>query len=250
MDLPDAADGPMPDAGMKPPSPQSCKALFDDNPALSSGAYTLRTADGTAYQAYCDMTTDGGGWTLVMKIDGTAASSQLGYDGALWTNTATLKAEQVDTSHVEAKYRAFNEVEFSQVRIVMVEAQSAAMTLAVSGSSVLHLMRGPFVQIARPRQDWLALLPGAIVQPNCNQGGINNYFANPLLRVRIGMVGNEQADCTSPDSFIGIGGGGAGSGCFPGNGMFVAPSAGSVSGGSCNPTPGPNHPAFAYLYVR
>jgi len=248
--MPDATDGSMPDARMKPPSPQSCKALFDNNPALSSGAYPLRTADGASYQAYCDMTTDGGGWTLVMKIDGTAASSQLGYDGALWTNTATLKADQVDTSRVEAKYRAFNEVAFSKLRIVMVEAQSSAMTLAVSGSSVGHLMRGPFVQIARPRQDWLALLPGAIVQPNCNQGGINNSFANPFVRVRIGMVGNEQADCTSPDSFIGIGGGGgSGNGCF-GTGAFLPPSAGSVSGGTCNPTPGPNHPAFAYVYVR
>ena len=163
---------------------------------------------------------------------------------------ATLKADKVDTSHAEAKYRAFSEVAFSQIRIVMVEGQAAAMTLAVSGSSVLHLMRGPFVQVARPRQDWLALVPGAAVQPNCNQGGINNFSANPYVRVRIGMIANQEADCQTPDSFIGVGGGGgSGNGCF-GTGAFLPPSAGSVSGGICNPTPGPNHPAFAYVYVR
>jgi hypothetical protein len=243
-----------PDGGVDSSRTQaaSCKTLLDENPRLDTGSYTLRTAAGASYQAYCDMEHASGGWTLVLKVDGAASSSKFGYDNALWTNTMMLREDQANTSRIEAKFPSFSEVGFSKIRVVLVETQAAEMTLDVTGTSFMTLMRSPFVAVARPRQEWLNLVSGAVVQPNCNKSGINNFANDPYVRVRIGMVANQEADCATPDSFVGIGGGGgAGSGCNLGpGGPFVPPSAGSVSGGTCNPTPGPNHAAFAYVYVR
>ena len=60
------------------------------------------------------------------------------------------------------------------------------------------------------RNKWKTLIGSAAsLQLNCNMEGFNNIGKETFRsRARIGILGNEQNDCVSPDSRIGFGTGG------------------------------------------
>ena len=53
------------------------------------------------------------------------------------------------------------------------------------------------------RNKWKWLISGSSLQYNCNKEGFNVY--NEQSRVRLGLIANNENDCETPDSFIGLG---------------------------------------------
>jgi hypothetical protein len=122
----------------------SCRAWRAANPTLTSGVYLLDT-DGagplTPYNAYCDMSTAGGGWTLAAVFsnrDGLVWQPT----GTAWTSTSTFGDATTVLGTADAKSRAFNEVPGTEVLVLrqggLIEVQSVSTCFA--SQTLLSLM--------------------------------------------------------------------------------------------------------------
>jgi hypothetical protein len=230
--------------------PASCAQLHALDPAANSGVYTIDPdgEGGTApFQAHCDMVTEGGGWTLVLKADGN--QNTFGYSASLWTNQTLYNADAPDFDTTEAKLETFNSVPFSalliRMQVPVTSGTVQSLLISHSGDSLYAVMGGnTYTAFNTPptRADWKALAgPTSSLQYNCNRQGFN--VQPGYASIRIGYLGNNEDDCGSPDSYIGVGG--LDSPCLGGH----APTAGGSAG--CNGDNGNGHfPGFAWVYVR
>jgi Fibrinogen beta and gamma chains, C-terminal globular domain len=216
----------------------SCQALLAENPGTPSGAYTL-DPDGSGpdapFMAYCDMTDDGGGWTLALKIDGT--SGQFAYSSSQWSSATPISPTSTDTSTTQAEFESYSTMGFSSLRLVMGAWPGNAIVVPVSGNpaNLLSAVNGPGIGTSVGRAAWVSLIPGVVLEANCNVEGLNLQFGGDS--VRIGFDANNEDDCGSNDSFIGFGGNACG-----------------VSTGSCGgdwiSTAGIADEQFGYIFVR
>ena len=207
-------DAQMPDA--KPPDAcitcgtfASCKALKAMQPSAPSGVYNIETS-GTTFAAYCDQTGDGGGWTLALKVDGRLQT--FNYDSVIWEDETLLGQTTPGFDHTEAKLATWTAFPISEVRVGFeypIDSGDLRYLVLPLAAAKLSDLFTPLQSrtTAVGRDAWMGLVDATgSLQPNCNAEGTNVF--SDISRVRLGILGNNEDDCTTPDSRLGVGGGG------------------------------------------
>ena len=237
---------------------RSCLELKMAQPASASDVYMIDPDQGGAeapFAVYCAQMQDGGGWTMVLKVDGTKPTFV--YAAPLWTDANTFNVDPA-LNHTETKLRSFSTVPMTEL-LIGIEAPIAQdpqlklkyVKLAAPAASAQALFTGDkYLASTLGRPAWKAWIPDSSLQQECNREGINvgaPANAQNYARVRIGIIGNENGpnDCNTPNSYTGVGGGGTGDDCLP--------DATTTTGNraSCGADNGDKDiPGFAVVFVR
>jgi hypothetical protein len=183
----------------------SCIARLLSLPSSPSGVY-LVDPDGRGgeapFRAFCEMVLDGGGWTLLLKVDGTKPTFL--NDSPLWENGETLEPQSADLDRTEAKLAGFASMPFVYLRVGMLQNEAVHwLILPLAAESLRGLMTSGYHATNVGRSAWERLPSRGSLQLNCNREGIN--VATPEASVRIGIVANNQNDCSTCNSWIGFG---------------------------------------------
>jgi hypothetical protein len=183
----------------------SCIARLLSLPKSPSGVYLLDPdAIGGAppFRAFCEMVLDGGGWTLLLKVDG--SKTTFAHDAPLWENVATFQPESPGFDPTEAKMAGFATMPFVYLRVGMLDNGATHwLIVPVDGNSLLDLMRTGYHPTTVGRDGWERLPARGSLQYNCNREGVN--VTTPQANVRIGIVANNQNDCSTCNSWIAFG---------------------------------------------
>ncbi|KAM7448940.1 hypothetical protein ABFA07_003203 [Porites harrisoni] len=196
----------------------NCKEVFERGSKRENRAYLLNV-ENKQIPVYCHMegtelgACGGGGWTLVMKIDGKMRTFH--YDSKLWTNKNELNRPGGKTllDHQETKLPTYWSTPFSKICLAMkIGSQVKSIVINKTASSLYALIadgtRKNFTNNLG-RQAWKDLIgQGASLQERCNREGFNLKSPSYHSEARIGIISNQENDCATPDSRIGFGTGG------------------------------------------
>src|SRR5262249_10462566 len=120
---------------------------------------------------------------------------------------AVYHPSQPDLDTNEAKLATFSTIPLSELRLGMIDAGVTRWITISLGRVVLLsdlITSGTFTPTSIGRAPWQKLVASPSLQLNCNAEGFN-AGPPPFAQARIGIVANEQNDCTSCDSVIGFG---------------------------------------------
>jgi len=182
----------------------SCKAILDKKKSLKwkNGDYMIFDKNlSKILNVYCDMTTDWGGWTLVLKANW--ANSTFAYNSNYWITNNTLNEWFFTYDTNEFKSSLFNTQGFSEINLEL-DTWSFKNNLVIhkSWNSLLDIFNWWYKTIDIKKNNWLDLVLWSSLQPNCNNIGFN---LPGYSKARIWISANNENDCNSNDSVLWIG---------------------------------------------
>ncbi len=119
----------------------SCYDLHQQYPAATDGVYWIRPDSAAAFQVYCDMTNDGGGWALVarMTVAGGQAHWNTGAVNLVSEVTPNLSgAEKFADDRINAIQAASSYAGPTSYRMTCWEGQSFAQTMFCSSQCTFN----------------------------------------------------------------------------------------------------------------
>ncbi|XP_066026287.1 uncharacterized protein [Pocillopora verrucosa] len=187
----------------------SCKEIHEISSVSSVVTFLV---DSQPLSVFCHMGNFGcgdGGWTPVMKIDGTKTTFH--YDSQYWSNydEYNLPGGETGFDERETKLPIYWNTSFSkiclgmkideQLRFIVIKQEADSLYSLIADEQYRHTLLG--------RDGWKELIGSqASLQKNCNKEGFNAISGrSDRSKVRIGIVSNEQDDCHSCNSLIGFG---------------------------------------------
>ena len=131
------------------------------------------------------------------------------YSSTYWTSKNTLNDDSYGRDggldNRQFKGSTYWRTSFNEICVGMkYEENLKAFSFGHPGSSLYSLIAdGGYRQTNPGRNKWKSLIFGSSLQYNCNKEGFNVYKKH--RGVRLGLITNEQDNCKTPDSFIGLG---------------------------------------------
>ena len=148
----------------------------------------------------------------------------------------------------EAKFPAFSHLSFDSLCVGMkFSGATNWLRIGLKRDSLLDIFQaGNHISTNLGKSAWKSLMANPSLQLNCNREGFNVKNNGGIMLTRIGFIANQENECISPDSFIGLGSIGTN---LPCNAALSAISCGNFA--SCSPDNGDkSNAAFGYVLVQ
>lgn len=220
---------------------RSCKEILDSGLSTGNGIYWI-DPDGItnnaycAEQVYCNMTDNGGGWTLILKSMNNNADFQ--YNSGIWASGATFNTSDYDISNAStsnALYDAYNYLPVREFYVDFVTTPDLTPFSVTTVGTPKALANAPLnTNIANQYLNQPCQTSGMnstyFIPPNAysyQTGGVGNGVnigSGPsLTAVRFGMISNNENNeiFNTSDSCLGIG-------VFAGFGSAISYGSGNV----------------------
>lgn len=197
--------------------PASCKEIWENSRIRVDGPFYIRADPPAKYaNVFCHMTPipgcGDGGWTLVMKING--SKQTFTFSSKYWNNTIAYD-EAAGTTLVDAetKLSSFWSTPFNRLCLGMKDLRKADegtnwIAVNYKGSSLRDIIgNGTFQATNVNSTQWLKLLNNSKIMDGCQWQGfnsINEKFENGP-RARIGIIGAPKHCNQTAESRIGFG---------------------------------------------